>query len=186
MLDEVTEPVSPAAEVELALASAMLEDMLEAMLEPEDMADEAEEAALSEAEDMEDDISIMELLLLSGAAVELAEPSQVAAVGRFVTPCPEQREFANSRVSEEALVWCDLSSFLCYSSCLIFFSLVVELTFLVILVTGRADTAREAGEQGGGAADALHIERAAVAEAGADTGGGARGKTGDLGGGEAR
>lgn len=121
MLDEVTEPVSPAAEVELALASAMLEDMLEAMLEPEDMADEAEEAALSEAEDMEDDISIMELLLLSGAAVELAEPSQVAAVGRFVTPCPEQREFANSRVSEEALVWCDLSSFLCYSSCLIFF-----------------------------------------------------------------
>jgi len=98
VLDEVTEPVSPAAEVELALASAMLEDMLEAMLEPEDMADEAEEAALSEAEDMEDDISIMELLLLSGAAVELAEPSQVAAVGRFVTPCPEQREFANSRV----------------------------------------------------------------------------------------
>jgi hypothetical protein len=73
VLDEVTEPVSPAAEVELALASAMLEDMLEAMLEPEDMADEAEEAALSEAEDMEDDISIMELLLLSGAAVELAE-----------------------------------------------------------------------------------------------------------------
>ena len=186
MLDEVTEPVSPAAEVELALASAMLEDMLEAMLEPEDMADEAEEAALSEAEDMEDDISIMELLLLlSGAAVELAEPSQVAAVGRFVTPCPEQREFANSRVSEEALVWCDLSSFLYYRSCLNF-SLVLGLTFLVILVTGRADTAREAGEQGGGAADALHIERAAVAEAGADTGGGARGKTGDLGGGEAR
>lgn len=185
MLDEVTEPVSPAAEVELALASAMLEDMLEAMLEPEDMADEAEEAALSEAEDMEDDISIMELLLLSGAAVELAEPSQVAAVGRFVTPCPEQREFANSRVSEEALVWCDLSSFLYYRSCLNF-SLVLGLTFLVILVTGRADTAREAGEQSGGAADALHIERAAVTKAGADTGGGARGKTGDLGGGEAR
>ena len=63
---------------------------------------------------------------------------------------------------------------------------LVELTFLVILVTGRADTAREAGEQSGGAADALHIERAAVTKAGADTGGGARGKTGDLGGGEAR
>jgi hypothetical protein len=79
----------------------MLEDMLEAMLEAEDMADEA----LPEAEDMEDDISIMELLplpLLSGAGVELAEaePSQVAAVGRLVTPWPAQREFANSRVSD--------------------------------------------------------------------------------------
>jgi hypothetical protein len=80
----------------------MLEDMLEAILEPEDMAD----VALSEAaEDMEDDISIMELLpllLLSGAGVELAEaePSQVAAVGRLVTPWPAQREFANSRVSD--------------------------------------------------------------------------------------
>jgi hypothetical protein len=76
----------------------MLEDMLEAILEPEDMAD----VALSEAEDMEDDISIIELLLLSGAGVELAEaePSQVAAVGRLVTPWPAQREFANSRVSD--------------------------------------------------------------------------------------
>jgi hypothetical protein len=78
----------------------MLEDMLEDMLEAEDMADDA----LSEAEDMEDDISIMELLLplLSGAGVELAEaePSQVAAVGRLLTPWPAQREFANSRVSD--------------------------------------------------------------------------------------
>jgi len=83
----------------------MLEDMLEAMPEAEDMAEEADMEALSIMEDMEDDMSIIEeeLTLLLGAAVELAEPSQVAAVGRLVTPWPEQSEFANSMVSERKM-----------------------------------------------------------------------------------
>lgn len=84
----------------------MLEDMLEAMPEAEDMAEEADMEALSIMEDMEEDMSIIEeelimLMLLLGAAVELAEPSQVAAVGRLVTPWPEQSEFANSMVSDK-------------------------------------------------------------------------------------
>jgi hypothetical protein len=83
----------------------MLEDMLEAMPEAEDMAEEADMEALSAMEDMEDDMSIIEelimLMLLLGAAVELAEPSQLAAVGRLVTPWPEQSEFANSMVSDK-------------------------------------------------------------------------------------
>jgi hypothetical protein len=75
----------------------MLEDMLEAMPEAEDMAEDA---------DMEEDMSVIEeelimLMLLLGAAVELAEPSQLAAVGRLVTPWPEQSEFANSMVSDK-------------------------------------------------------------------------------------
>lgn len=61
-----------------------------------------------------------------------------------------------------------------------------ELTFLVILVTSRADTAREAREKSLGAADALHIELAAVAEAGANTSGSASRKAGNLCGGEGR
>ena len=78
----------------------MLEALLEASLETEDTAEEADMAA----EDMEEDMSIIEeelIMLLLGAAVELAEaePSQVAAVGRLVTPWPEQSEFANSMVS---------------------------------------------------------------------------------------
>jgi hypothetical protein len=84
----------------------MLEDMLEAMPEAEDMAEEADMEALSIMEDMEEDMSIIEeelimLMLLLGAAVELAEPSQLAAVGRLVTPWPEQSEFANSMVSDK-------------------------------------------------------------------------------------
>jgi hypothetical protein len=84
----------------------MLEDMLEAMPEAEDMAEEADMEALSAMEDMEEDMSIIEeelimLMLLLGAAVELAEPSQLAAVGRLVTPWPEQSEFANSMVSDK-------------------------------------------------------------------------------------
>jgi hypothetical protein len=81
----------------------MLEDMLEAMPEAEDMAEEADMEALSAMEDMEDDMSIIEeeLMLALGAAVELAEPSQLAAVGRLVTPWPEQSEFANSMVSDK-------------------------------------------------------------------------------------
>jgi hypothetical protein len=62
----------------------------------------------------------------------------------------------------------------------------VRLTLLVILVTSRANTAREVGDKILGAADALHVQRAAVAEAGSDTGCGARGEAGDLGGGEGR
>jgi hypothetical protein len=77
--------------------------MLEAMPEAEDMAEEADMEALSAMEDMEDDMSIIEeeLMLALGAAVELAEPSQLAAVGRLVTPWPEQSEFANSMVSDK-------------------------------------------------------------------------------------
>jgi len=80
----------------------MLEDMLEAMLEAEDMTEDSLELADDMAALSVEDISIMELmLLLSGAGVELgaAEPSQVAAVGRLLTPWPAQREFANSMVS---------------------------------------------------------------------------------------
>jgi hypothetical protein len=91
----------------LALAAEEVElapdIMLEAMLEAEDMAEEADMEALPAMEDIEEDMSIMEelIMLLMGAAVELAEaePSQVAAVGRLVTPWPEQSEFANSMVS---------------------------------------------------------------------------------------
>jgi len=79
----------------------MLEDMLEAMLEAEDMTEDSLELADDMAALSVEDISIMELmLLLSGGGVELgaAEPSQVAAVGRLLTPWPAQREFANSMV----------------------------------------------------------------------------------------
>jgi hypothetical protein len=71
--------------------------------------------------------------------------------------------------------------FLCYR-----FLGFLGLTLLVILVTSLANTAREVGDKTLGAADALHIQGAAVAEAGSDTGCGARGKAWDLGGGEGR
>jgi hypothetical protein len=104
----------------LALAAEEVElapdIMLEAMLEAEDMAEEADMEALPAMEDIEEDMSIMEelIMLLLGAAVELAEPSQVAAVGRLVTPWPEQSEFANSMVSVEkkekryCQFWCNI------------------------------------------------------------------------------
>lgn len=93
MPEDVAELVSLSALAEeVELPSAMLEDMLEAMLETEDMAEVAEAAALSEAAE--------ELPLGAGVELAEAEPSHVAAVGRLFTPWPAQREFANSRVSE--------------------------------------------------------------------------------------
>jgi hypothetical protein len=172
----------------LALAAEEVElapdIVLEAMLEAEDMAEEADMEALPAMEDIEEDMSIMEelIMLLMGAAVELAEaePSQDAAVGRLVTPWPEQSEFANSMVSVKKVlsVWCNIN---CATD-----SRILELTHLVILVTSLANTAREVGDETLSAADALHIQGAAVAEAGSDTGCGARGEAWDLGGGEAR
>lgn len=67
-------------------------------------------------------------------------------------------------------------------------SLTVEkkLTLLVVFAAGSADTAREAVEQLGAAADALYIKAAARAEGVANTAGCAAGQTGDLRRGEAR
>jgi hypothetical protein len=167
----------------LALAAEEVElapdIMLEAMLEAEDMAEEAD----MEAPDMEEDMSIMEeelIMLPMLLLVAEAEPSQLAAVGRLVTPWPEQSEFANSMVSVKKVlsVWCNIN---CATD-----SRILELTHLVILVTSLANTAREVGDETLSAADALHIQGAAVAEAGSDTGCGARGEAWDLGGGEAR
>ena len=98
----------------LALAAEEVElapdIMLEAMLEAEDMAEEAD----MEAPDMEEDMSIMEeelIMLPMLLLVAEAEPSQLAAVGRLVTPWPEQSEFANSMVSVKKVlsVWCNIN-----------------------------------------------------------------------------
>ena len=57
---------------------------------------------------------------------------------------------------------------------------------MVLGAAGSADTAREAAQQVGAAADALHIEAATRAERATNTAGSAAGKTGNLRRGESR
>lgn len=78
--------------LEALVAVAATEESLEATLLAEETRDEAEDAALPVAL-VTDPVAVV---LLAAAA---AEEAQVAAVGRFVTPAPEQRASANSMVA---------------------------------------------------------------------------------------
>jgi hypothetical protein len=120
---------------------------------------EEEAAAADEAE-----------LPLEAAEVALAAPeAHVAAVGRLLTPWPAQSDWANWSVSVMLV-----------SSVYKATSRVEKLTLLVLDAAGGADTAREAAQQVGAAADALHIKTATGAERAANTAGCATGKTRDL------
>ena len=105
---------------------------------------------MAEAEESEEELPL-------AAEVELAAPAaHVADWGRLLTPWPAQRELANWIVSVKQVL---LVVVVLKAS-----SRMGNLTLLVGGVTGSADTAREAAQELGVAANALHVKIAAGAE----------------------